>query len=171
MRVIPPLLLAAVTYYMIGYHPGLKHFLYYSMAMVLVGVVSTSMCLAISSSCPSLSMANLIAILILLFYLLFGGLLANKASIPSAIRWFKWLSFLNYAYEILMVNELSGTSIYFDPQDYNVKPMNVNGEVFLKQFDMDAARLQSDIFTLLGMICFYLLLSYTFLRFLVREKR
>jgi len=101
--------------------------------------------------------------------MLFGGLLANKTTIPDYLIWFKWLSFVNYGYEILMVNELAGTTVLFNPPGFPA--LTVPGEEFLEQFDMNADRWKLDIAALFGMLVGYLTLSYLFLRFLIKERR
>jgi len=172
MRVIPPIIMGTVTFWMVG-HPQSQpldvHYLKCVVVLVLVSLVACTMCFAISSSCPSMGISNLVAILLFLFFMLFGGLLANKTTIPEYLKWFKWLSFMNYGYEILMVNELQGTRVLFNPP--HVSPVYVTGEEFLQQFDMDPKRVWLDIGVLVAMAVGYLILAYNFLRFTVKERR
>lgn len=156
------------------------HYIWSVSVLVLVSLVACSMCLAIGSSCPSMGVSNLVAILLMLFYMLFGGLLANKTTIPPFLNWFKWLSFMNYGYEVLMVNELAGTTVLFNPP--NIPPgiivdcspkllVYTTGEEFLTQFDMDPNRVQMDVGILFSMAVFYLIVSYLCLRFYIKERR
>jgi hypothetical protein len=108
MRVFPALIFATVTFWMVGYQTGAKHFIIYASVLVLVSVASGSMCLAISSFVPTLSVGNLIAIVVMLVNMLFGGFLVNRLSMPAFIGWIRHASFLNFGYEILVVNELTG---------------------------------------------------------------
>jgi ABC-type multidrug transport system permease subunit len=172
LRVIPPIIMGTVTYWMVGHpqsDPQFEHYLWNIGVLVLISVVACSMCLAIGSSLPSMGVSNLVAILGMLFFMLFGGLLANKSTIPEFLIWFKWLSFMNYGYEVLMVNELKGTQILFNPPNYPA--VVTTGEEFLEQFDMDPNRVNMDIGILFAMGAFYLTLSYLFLRFLIKERR
>jgi len=171
MRVIPPVIMCSITYFMMGLHHGIDHFFVTMSVLVIVSLVATSMALAISSVTPSLSMGNLIAIMLLLFYLLFGGFLVNKSSMPVFIGWLKWASFQSYAFEILMVNELTGLAILFNPKGYNIIPVTVDGSVFLLQFDMEASRVYMDYGVLGGMIVVYLTFTYIFLRWVNKERR
>jgi len=95
MRIVPPILLGCITYFMVGLRPGFDHFIWYLITLILTSLVAGSMCLAISAVVPSIGLGNLIAILLLLFYLLFAGFLLNKDSIPVAIGWFSYVSFFN----------------------------------------------------------------------------
>jgi len=172
MRVVPPIILGTVCYWMMGHpqtQPEWVHYLWCVSVLVLVSVVACTMCLLISCSCPSMSVSNLVAILSMLFFMLFGGLLANKTTIPPFINWFRWLSFINYGYEVLMVNELQGTTINFNPP--HVDPIPVTGEEFLEQFDMDINRWKMDMGILVAMAGGYLITSYLFLRFHIKERR
>jgi len=168
MRVIPPIILGCISYYMIGLHPSQQPFLYFLGILVIVNVCASAMCMAISACTPSLSLGNLIAILLLLFYMLFGGFLVNKQTMPKFVQWMKWLSFLNYSFEILMINELDDLSVRIEVEGDTVQ---VNGRTVLDQFDMKAERFDMDLFVLLGMVGGYLIITYLVLRFAIKEKR
>jgi len=172
MRIIPPLLLGGISYYMVGLRAGYDHFFWYMLTLTLVSLVAGSMCLCISTVVPSLGVGNLLAILLLLFYLLFAGFLLNKNHIPVVIRWFGFVSFLQYGFEILMVNELQWVSVWFNPADIPPSEYKfVDGHVFLDQFGMDPSRFYTDLIVLASMIGFYLGLSYILLRFATKERR
>jgi len=80
--------------------------------------------------------------------------------------------FLMYGFEILMVNELQSTQIWFNPADIPSSNWQmVNGNIFLAQFDMDANRFYSDFVVLAGMVFIYLGISYVLLRWATKEKR
>jgi hypothetical protein len=90
---------------------------------------------------------------------------------PSFISWLKWTSFLQYSFEILMVNELLGLEILFVPRGVTITPIIIDGEVFLKEFDMESSRFNMDLAVLGGMIGFFLIVGYILLRFGIKEKR
>lgn len=169
LRVIPPLIMGSITYYMIGFNASINRFLYFQLTSVLVTMTAGSICLAISSVVPSIGLGNLLAILILMFSMLFGGFFLSKSEMPLFVDWIKYTSFFNYGYEVLMVNELSGEDFSFNPKNY--KPILVSGEEFLQQFDMDASRFTMDLMVLCAMIVCLLFLSYLLLRFAIKERR
>ncbi len=157
---------------MVGLNPTTGSFFYFLVTLILVSLAASAMNLAISAFTPSLSLGNLLAILLLLFFMLFGGFLVNKQSTPSFVRWLKYLSFLNYGFEILLVNELDNLSIRFLPKGYDIKKaVTVNGRVFLDQFDMEPSRFNTDLIMLVVMSFGYLLLTYVLLRWAVKERR
>lgn len=81
------------------------------LVLVLFNVTSASCFLAISVIFEDQGIANLVATLVMLFEMLFGGLLLNKASMPASFQWMQNLSFFNYAFEALVVNEVAGLTL------------------------------------------------------------
>ena len=57
-------------------------------------------------------MASLVAILVMLYEMLFGGMLLNKATMGRWVRWANEASFWNYAWEALLVNEVKGLTLW-----------------------------------------------------------
>lgn len=68
-----------------------------------------------SSITPSVAVGNLVVVIILLFNMVFGGFLINKASLPDYVSWIQYIAFLNFGYEIVCLNEFQGVTIRFDP--------------------------------------------------------
>jgi len=171
MRVIPAIILGVVPYYMITLHSGATHLFMFLCVLVLLSIVAVTLCFAVSVVAPSVSFASLLITIIMLFNMLFGGFLINKATLPVFIGWLKYTSFLNYAYEILCVNEFVGVIVNFDPVGYPIPPTPIDGEVFLLQFDMKSQRIPRDFMLLGAMSCLQLLVAFLFLRFVIKERR
>jgi len=147
------------------------HFFYLLITLVLTNLVAAALCMVVSSFTPSLSFGNLVAIICLLFSMLFGGFLINKEEMPAFIGWIQWTSFLMYSFEILMVNELLGATFWFNPRGYNMNPVAVDGSVFLTEFGMDPDKFFFDMIVLGSMATSFLIVSYLLLRFLIKERR
>lgn len=173
MRVIPPVFLITVVYYMIGFNPAQGRFANCLLAFILVSMAAGSMSFLVSAAFKDLSLANLVAMLLLLFYLLFGGLLLNNETVPQIVGWLNLLSFINYALEILMVNEISGLTIFFDPKDIASADVviPVNGKIFLDNFNFSGENWDRDFIMLFVWIMIYLFLAYLCLKFIVKEQR
>jgi len=169
MRVIPALVLGCIVYYMIGFRPQFLHFVYFLVTLVLVSVTSTAMCFAISSIAPSVSVGNMVAILLQFFFLLFGGFLINFTNMTSYVKWIPRLSYITYGFTILMVNEFDGINVLINPDGYS--PTLVPGRVILSQVGMDPNEFYADFVVLSSILVLYMSLSYVFLRFFVKEKR
>eukprot|EP01113_Clastostelium_recurvatum_P019864 TRINITY_DN2352_c0_g1_i2.p1 TRINITY_DN2352_c0_g1~~TRINITY_DN2352_c0_g1_i2.p1 ORF type:complete len:993 (+),score=221.18 TRINITY_DN2352_c0_g1_i2:230-3208(+) len=169
MRFIPPLLTGAICYYMIGFRPDLVHFVIFIVSLVLISMTSTAMCMAISAVTPAVNVGNLIAILLLFFFLLFSGFVINTTSLPSYLTWVPYTSLITYGFQILMINEFDGLTIIFDVRQGLDVP--INGREFIADLGIDADRLDFNLQMLTGMFFGYLLLAYLLLRFCVTEKR
>jgi len=177
MRVFPAILMGGPAYWMIGLRYDFYHFLVFMIVLVLVSICGGTMCLLISAGSPNLGMGNLVSILIMLFYMLFGGFLIIKNSIPSALRWMQYFSFLNFAFEILVTNEFQGTDIVINPDSYgNFGPdtpttVVLGADKIFKRFDIDPSRITLDYIGLGISVLVYLLFAYLLLRFHVKEHR
>jgi len=91
---------------------------------------------------------------------------------PVFVGWLKWLSFLNYGFEVLFTNEMLGLTILIDPKGLpNIHFIPVEGRVILEQFDMDPSRFNLDLSVLCGMLVLYTTIAYLCLRFVIKERR
>lgn len=78
----------------------------------MFNLTAAAACMMISIICKDASVASLLATLIMLFEMLFGGLLLNKGTVPDWAKWLQTLSFFNCALEALVVNEVNGLTLY-----------------------------------------------------------
>ncbi|KAK0538875.1 FAD-dependent urate hydroxylase [Tilletia horrida] len=106
LRIIPPFLFGGVSYFLIGLIPGVPEFWKFILALVLFSLATSSAVFFISVAIKDTGVANLVGSLMMLFSLLFAGLLINRDRIPVGLRWLQHLSFFHAAYEALIVNEL-----------------------------------------------------------------
>lgn len=166
MRVIPPVVLGSIVYWMAGLYPTLKSFLIFLAIIVMINVCAGSFVLALSAVTPSISLGNLIGILFMLYSLLFCGLLVNNSSLPTFLVWVKWPSFLNYGFEALATNDILNLTVRT-----GLAPPITGRWILIHIFGLDPDRFFVDMWVLGGMIVFYMVVSYLFLRFAVKEKR
>eukprot|EP00026_Physarum_polycephalum_P002149 Phypoly_transcript_02154.p1 GENE.Phypoly_transcript_02154~~Phypoly_transcript_02154.p1 ORF type:complete len:902 (+),score=77.77 Phypoly_transcript_02154:193-2898(+) len=172
MRVIPPLVLGSIVYYMVGFQKDPVKFVIFLAFLVLVSTVSTSMCFLISSLAPSIAVGNFVAILLLFFFLLFGGFLISLNSMPGWIKWVTDLSFIKFAYTGLMANEFDGISILINPGDMgDDTPILVPGIVILDQVGIYPDMLPPALLALVIILSLCLFATFLALRFSVKEKR
>lgn len=147
---------------MIGYQSNVEKFLIFLFTLVVLSMTATSLCFLISSVAPSIAVANFIAvskinfkfvllwyfeILVLFFFLLFGGFLVQLPSMPDSVRWLTNFSFLTFSYSILMVNEFNGISILIDPDGMSgTTPVLIEGSLLLEQVGMNV----NDLYPYMG---------------------
>lgn len=78
LRVIPPMLMGLIIYNMVGLVEGWKEFGKFFLVLVLFNITASGVCLMIGIIFQEVGVANLMSSLVMLFSMLFGGLLLNK---------------------------------------------------------------------------------------------
>lgn len=78
LRVIPPMLMGLIIYNMVGLVEGWTEFGKFFLVLVLFNIVASGVCLMIGIMFEAVGVANLMSSLVMLFSMLFGGLLLNK---------------------------------------------------------------------------------------------
>jgi len=186
LRVLPPLFFAGITYWMVGLHATLAHAGFCALILIMTNVSASVLCMCVGIASPSNASANVIGLLVLLTSILCGGFLLNKQDPHSggsvAVTWIENLSFVNYAFEALMINEfLDAGTFYFTPKLIDSKtsgtdsgnPINVpvDGKQVLEFFSFGSTRdaMVYDITTLFSMMCFYLTVAYVLLKVSQRD--
>ncbi|ORY03173.1 ABC transporter [Basidiobolus meristosporus CBS 931.73] len=168
LRVVPPILLGVIIYNMVGLAPGMEHFLKFLLVLVMFNLTAASISLFLGILFKEVSVANLLSSLVMLFSMLFGGLLLNKDSIPSYLTWLKDLSFFNYALEAMLVNEMK--YLQLTEKKYGLQ-IDIPGATILSTFGFNAANFWPDVIKLSSMFCIFIILSFVCLQMFVKEKR
>lgn len=92
LRLIPPILMGIIVYPMVGLIPEWLEFLRFMLILVLFNTASAAICLFIGILCRDQGVANLVGSLVMLFSLLFAGLLLNHDAIPKSALWLQSVS-------------------------------------------------------------------------------
>lgn len=79
LRLIPPILLGCIVYPMVGLVPAWPEFFKFILIIVLFNLAAAAICLFIGIVFRDTGVANLIGSLVMLFSLLFAGLLLNHS--------------------------------------------------------------------------------------------
>lgn len=168
LRLIPPLLLGAIIYPMTGLLPEAGHFLIFLLVLVLFNLASAGICLFVGIVCKEYGVANLIGSLVMLFSLLFAGFLLNHSTIPDAVLWLQWLSIFHYAFEAMIVNEV--TPLTLIDKKYGLD-ITVPGAAILSSFGFNNGNMWIDIINLGIFGAIFVVLAYGAMHFLLVEKR
>eukprot|EP01132_Coremiostelium_polycephalum_P005159 gene5159-6421_t len=156
------LLFSIPIYWMSGLERDAEKFLifiaiYYMYLQILV---SFSQFLGFVS--PNLSVANEISGITFSIFCLFAGFIVQKDHIPNYFRFLNYVSFTKYLVESLTVNEMHGSIEFYCTQNQylyvpitnttEVKPFCPiqNGEMVLRQLNLDETVLRNNAFILLG---------------------
>ena len=148
LRVLPATAFALIFYFLMGLQAVGTKFLVFWVTLMLFNVAAGSIIICISAYASSVGVVNLIATVVFLIQLLFGGLFINLDSMSPGIVWLKYLSIFYYAFELLMTNEFEGLILDFDAPGYPAIP--VKGEIFLLTLGLDIENQVRDLLALLA---------------------
>ncbi|KAK3260008.1 hypothetical protein CYMTET_31023 [Cymbomonas tetramitiformis] len=156
LRVLPAMIISAITYPMVGLHDTDKHVMMFTFVMVLTACTATTICFLYSIMFADIAKANLCAVMTFAFAMMFGGLLTNSdtESSTSGVMDLKYISFIYYSWEALMINEFKDIDVIFDPDGFG--EIGLTGQVFLDTYGIDSGDLDRDWIVLL---CFFIGLS------------
>lgn len=168
LRIIPPILMGIIIYPMTGLIADSSHFFTFILVLVLFNLAAAAICLFIGIVCKDGSVANLIGSLVMLFSLLFAGLLLNHDKIPAAAIWLQWLSIFHYAFESLIVNEVKELTL-IDKQ-YGLD-ITVPGAAILSSFGFSNQAMWTDVLSLGIFGVVFIILAYAAMHIMLVEKR
>ncbi|KAK4241540.1 hypothetical protein C8A03DRAFT_41028 [Achaetomium macrosporum] len=168
LRIIPPILLGAIVYPMTGLVAEVDKFLVFMLVLVLFNLAAAAICLFIGIVCKDGGVANLIGSLVMLFSLLFAGLLLNHNAIPKSALWLQWLSIFHYGFEALIVNEVTQLTLI----DHKIGiDITVPGAAILSSFGFDNQAMWPDIINLGVFGAVFIVLAYAAMHILLVERR
>ncbi|KAK4144391.1 uncharacterized protein C8A04DRAFT_36639 [Dichotomopilus funicola] len=168
LRIIPPILLGAIVYPMTGLVAETDKFFVFMLVLVLFNLAAAAICLFIGIVCKDGGVANLIGSLVMLFSLLFAGLLLNHNAIPPAALWLQWLSIFHYGFEALIVNEVTHLTLI----DHKIGlDITVPGAAILSSFGFDNQAMWPDIINLGIFGAIFIVLAYVAMHVLLVERR
>ncbi|KAI6098344.1 hypothetical protein EDD16DRAFT_1663707 [Pisolithus croceorrhizus] len=169
LRLVPPLVYGGIVYGLVGLVPTVPAFWKFMLTLVLFNLTTASVILLLSISFESTSVGSLVGTLIMLFNLLFTGLLVNRETVTPALQWLHTISFFHAAFEALAVNELR--YLQLKEIKYGVE-LDVPAATILSIFGLRAQSFWWPNISLLAI--FFVTLtagSYFMLHFFVKEKR
>ncbi|GAA5829442.1 hypothetical protein JCM11251_005053 [Rhodosporidiobolus azoricus] len=169
LRVIPAFVFGAIVYYPVGLVPEVTSFWRFILVLVLFNLSASSVVLLLSIVIKNAGVANLVGSLVMLFNLLFAGLLINRDKLPWFLQWLETFSFFHAAFEALLVNEVR----YLQLKDHRYGvDIEVPAAAILSMFGFQAQAFWfPDVTLLIGCFATFTLLSYVSLVFFVKERR
>jgi ABC-type multidrug transport system ATPase subunit/ABC-type multidrug transport system permease subunit len=168
LRIIPPIIMGSIIYPMTGLVPDWPHFLKFILVLVLFNLAAAGICLFIGIVCKDQSVASLIGSLVMLFSLLFAGLLLNHNAIPESALWLQAISIFHYGFESLIVNEV--TYLTLVDRKYGLD-ITVPGATILSSFGFNTQALWPDVVRLGYFAGFFIILAYIAMHFMLVERR
>jgi len=158
MRIIPPMIYVAITYFMIGYVNSSTKFLIQLVFLIEVNVSAAAFCTFIAAIVPSVAVGNFVGVIVMLFMMLFGGFLVNGDQMPVVLGWIRYTSFFYFGYEGMILNEL--TDLYVLVNVQGIAPTTVTGTIFLTALGFGLNNLYRDLIALVIEIIVFFFLAY-----------
>ncbi|KAL2001548.1 hypothetical protein VTN02DRAFT_1598 [Thermoascus thermophilus] len=168
LRLIPPIIMGVIVYPMTGLVPAWPEFLRFILILVLFNFAAAGICLFIGIIFRDGGVANLIGSLVMLFSLLFAGLLLNHDAIPKAALWLQSLSIFHYGFEALIVNEVTYLTLIDHKYGLDIE---VPGASILSAFGFDTLALWKDVIGLGVISGASIAIAYAAMHLLLVEKR
>ncbi|KAK5090660.1 FAD-dependent urate hydroxylase [Lithohypha guttulata] len=171
LRIIPPILVGIIVYPMTGLQAHWGIFFKFILIIVLFNLAAAAISLTIGIAFKDAAMANLIGVLVMLFSLLFAGLLLNlnkDEPTNKASKWLQLLSIFHYGYEALIVNEVS--TLRLKDHRYGLD-LEVPGASILSTFGFDNLAFWKDTIGLAVFGASFIVIAYLAMHILLVEKR
>ncbi|KAL8807551.1 MAG: hypothetical protein Q9200_004627 [Gallowayella weberi] len=168
LRLIPPVIMGAIVYPMTGLVPEWPGFFKFILILILFNLAAAAICLFVGIVFRDGGVANLIGSLVMLFSLLFAGLLLNHDAIPKAALWLQSLSIFHYGFEALIVNEVTYLTLVDHKYGLDIE---VPGASILSAFGFDTLGLWNDVIGLAIFAGAFIVIAYIAMHFLLVEKR
>ncbi|KAJ6104696.1 ABC transporter G family member [Penicillium sp. IBT 18751x] len=168
LRLLPPIIMGIIVYPMTGLIPAWPEFFRFLLVLVLFNLAAANICLFIGIVFRDPGVANLIGSLVMLFSLLFAGLLLNHDAIPQSALWLQSLSIFHYGFEALIVNEVTFLTLIDHKYGLDIE---VPGASILSAFGFDTQAYWFDVAGLAVISGAFILIAYTSMHFLLVEKR
>lgn len=154
-----------IVYLLVGLQLTLVKFLVFNTVGALVMLNSYALCLLTSNVARDYSTANILTSLLLVLYLLpTGGMLVSLNSIPLVWRWIKHVSFVRFAFSVLVANEFDGLTLVCDVGNASVTPCITSGTAYAVSQGMYASDMWPYLLIVVLSMTVYLLLGYVVLR-------
>lgn len=168
LRIIPPIIMGSILYPMTGLVADAPHFFKFILVLVLFNLAAAAICLFIGIVCKNQGVASLVGSLVMLFSLLFAGLLLNHDAIPKSLLWLQTMSIFHYGFESLIVNEV--TYLTLTDRKYGLD-ISVPGATILSSFGFDTQALWPDVIRLGIFASVFIVLAYAAMHILLVERR
>jgi ABC-type multidrug transport system permease subunit len=104
-QLVNPVLFFTPVYWILGFRHEFTYFILSLLTLEILCLCACSWGYLIACIAPGSDVVNIISPTLLLPFMIAGGFLVNRGSLPQYISWFADLSFFRYAYENLMILE------------------------------------------------------------------
>mmetsp|Transcript_81398 Transcript_81398/g.143694 ORF Transcript_81398/g.143694 Transcript_81398/m.143694 type:complete len:1646 (-) Transcript_81398:190-5127(-) len=153
LRFGPPVLMCLVMYQLVGLVPGREAVC--CLGFCLASLASSAFCMAMGAAAPRSTALLPVAVLMILLFLLFGGILLSRA--PAV---FGYASYFRASYHMLVANEFKGQFFKFDPSGFEADFEDFAGEEWMRLLHIQDRAVGEQVGWLLGWTVVYVLFAW-----------
>ena len=157
-----PLLFLSILYFMVGLNSSINRFVSSLLILELIAQCAVSFGYFISclASTPQTAMA--LSAPLLMPLMLFGGFFINDRSIPNWIDWLKYLSWLRYGNEAMMINQWEGVTGFIcqEEEDPTRETCVTHGEQVLQAFGFQKENFWMNVGCMCGLVVGFKTLAF-----------
>jgi len=168
LRILPPLIFGLICYFMIGLQPIYDIFLLFLFVLILIHIVAATWCMLVSTATSTIAQAEITAVILLVFAMVFSGNFLNNTTQNPLLN-LRWISFVQYAYESMFVNEFHGLNLILNP--IGLPETQITGDVIIANFGMSYERRLLDVGILIVWGFVFLMIAFTILLWKSRLPR
>ncbi|XP_057464658.1 ABC transporter G family member 10-like [Actinidia eriantha] len=149
------LLYASSVYFLVGLRREIDGFLYFSLVVWMVLLVSNSFTACFSALVPNFIMGTSLIAGLMGSFFLFSGYFIREENIPKYWIFMHYLSLFKYPFECFMINEYGGEEGRRRCLDTETGVCKLYGDGFLKQQGIKESKKWSNLGVMLGFILGY----------------
>ena len=166
-----PLLYLAIAYPMVNLRSGFVHFLCMYGCLVLATLVGQGLYYSIATISPNLTIAQILTPICLVIFMIFTGFFIQKNNLIGFWLWAYYLSFMRYAFELILIDQFDGLEIYCTKDQLvgDLCPIT-SGNQYLDSLEITSSILV-DYFVLLAFFIGFNCFVFIGLHIFNREKR
>lgn len=132
------LLLSIPIYWMIGFQNDVAKYFIFILIILVQSHTANALGIAIGSFVPSARVGQVIAPLVVVIFLIFGGQFVNLENAPESLKWIQYISFISYSNKALAQNEFYGLNFAYPcPNNPNITCTNSGEEVITNLVALD----------------------------------
>ncbi|TKY49156.1 ABC transporter G family member 10 [Spatholobus suberectus] len=154
------LLYTAPVYWLVGLRKSIDGFLYFSLVVWLVLLMSNSLVACFSALVPNFILGTSVIAGLMGSFFLFSGYFISKEKIPSYWIFMHYLSLFKYPFECLMINEYGGEQGKTSCLEISNGKCILYGVEFLRQQGLKDSQKWTNLAVMLSFIVGYRVLSY-----------
>uniref|UniRef100_K3WZK2 ABC transporter domain-containing protein n=1 Tax=Globisporangium ultimum (strain ATCC 200006 / CBS 805.95 / DAOM BR144) TaxID=431595 RepID=K3WZK2_GLOUD len=174
LAIVETILFGTLIYWMCGFVTEAAEFIIFEIVLLLTNLAFAAWFFFLTALCPNTNIANPVAHVSILFFVIFAGFIVTKSQIPDYFIWVYWISPVSWSFRALAVNQYRSSTYDVCPYkdvNYCTEFGKTMGEYYLGLFDVPTEKTWV-VYGILFMIVLYvvfMILGYFVLEYIHYE--